>query len=79
MDDVIQKLAEASTPDDVKRVLDECGYKLSEAPGDKPEKPEGEAAVEVEIGVESEPPPKKGRKSFKEALLGAADEVMGGD
>lgn len=80
-DDVYMKLAEASSPEDVKRILGECGCKLVDAaPGEGEGEDEG---PEVEIEVSTEAPPEKKKpgppKGFRSKLMDAVSSSMGAE
>lgn len=69
MDEVLNKLAEAKTVDDVKSVLSECGAELVMGK-DEPTSEEDKAPAEMEIEVSSKP------KSFDDKLSESFDKAM---
>ena len=71
MDDVLQKLADAKTADDVKSVLDSCAYELKAKDGEV----EDEPAEASPFGGKAKAPP-FGKKSFDDELRGEIDSAM---
>lgn len=74
-DDVLAKLAKASSPEEVQSVLDECGMELAESG-----EPDGDEAT-VEPPKKPGPPKAFGTKlsdSIDKAMKGPAGEAFGG-
>lgn len=78
MDDILNKLAKASTPEEVESVLGDSGYELVEAKGEAPEeKAEGEMPPSGASGSEpseDEKAPPFGKKKMRDIVEGTMKE-----